>query len=144
MKMLVLGCGELKHPGAVHVDVRGNVGADVVWDLNERPWPFKSGEFGEVLAEDVLEHLDEPLPTIEEAHRVMATGASLCITTPHYSHPNSWHDPTHKWHFTEKSFDYFDPTTEWGRKYHYYTHAKFRIEERDVRGGNVVLRMVKI
>lgn len=143
-EMLVLGCGERKYPGAIHVDVLDNVGADDVLDLNRRPWPYRDGQFREVVAEDVLEHLDDLIPTMEEIHRVLATGGTLWVTTPHWQHPNSWHDPTHKHHFTEKSFDYFDPATTWGRKYHYYTHAKFRIEERGTAGGNIQLRMVKI
>lgn len=141
--VLVLGCGDVRIEGAVHVDVRENVSPDVQWDLNQRPWPFKDGAFREVVAEDVVEHLDELIPTMEEVHRVMATGATLWLTTPHWRHVNSWTDPTHKWHLTEHSFDYFDPDTQWGRKYWYYTEAKFRITECAVRGGNIELRMVK-
>lgn len=141
--ILVLGCGDVKIEGAVHVDIRKLVAPDMVWDLNQRPWPFKNEVFREVVAEDIIEHLDEIVPTIEEIHRVMAQGATLWITTPHWRHPNSWTDPTHKWHLTERSFDYFDPDTPFGSKYWYYSGAKFRIVERGVRGGNIELRMVK-
>lgn len=140
---LVLGSGEKKHENATHVDIRRSADPDVLLDLNLRPWPFKDGQFSEVVAEDIIEHLDEVVATIEEIHRVLEVGGCVYITTPHFQHPNSWIDPTHKWHLTEHSFDYFDPSTVWGSKYAYYSRCKFTIKEKRISGGNIVLRMVK-
>lgn len=138
---IVLGCGEKKHNDAVHVDIRRSASPDLIVDLNKRPWPFESESADEVVAEDIIEHLDDVVATIEEIHRVIKTGGQVRIVTPHYQHPNSWHDPSHKWHLTEYSFDYFDPSTEWGRKYSYYSNCKFEITERNVAGGNVHITM---
>ena len=38
--VLQLGCGHKLIAGAVNVDVRAGVGADVVHDLNQGQWPF--------------------------------------------------------------------------------------------------------
>lgn len=98
-KTLVLGCGELRVPGAVHVDRNPEAKPEVVHDLDAYPWPFEDGRFAGVVAEHVLEHLDAPDRALREMHRVSAPGAVVRIVTPHYSSPESWNDLTHRYHF---------------------------------------------
>lgn len=140
---LSLGCGEIRHGNTIHVDNNANAKPDVLHDLNIRPWPFADGEFKEVIAEDIIEHLDSAFGMVEEAYRVLEPNGVLRIRTPHYSHINSWIDPTHKWHLTEYSFDYFDPETMLGGKYGYYTNCKFKIVRREISGGNVLIDLKK-
>jgi hypothetical protein len=44
---------------------------------------------------------------MEELHRISKPNGVIEIWTPHFSHPNSFNDPTHKHHFTLGTFDYF-------------------------------------
>jgi glycosyltransferase involved in cell wall biosynthesis len=105
--VLHLGCGHNLAAGAVNVDVRANVGADVVHDLNQRPWPFPDNRFGAVIATHVIEHLHDTVATMEEIHRVCRHGATVKIVTPHFSSPNAFTDPTHCRYFGYYSFQFF-------------------------------------
>lgn len=120
-RILNLGCG-LKHvPGAVNLDVTAATKPDVVHDLNVRPWPFEADTFDEVRANDVIEHLDDLLATMEELHRVCAPGAVVSITVPHYSSPNAFTDPTHRHYFSLFSFHYFTGENQ----FPFYTSVRF-------------------
>ena len=140
---LVIGAGEKHHKDATHIDIRESAKPDIVHDLNERPWPIDSESVHYVIAEDIIEHLDDVVSIVEEIHRILEPNGKVYITTAHYMHENSWHDPTHKWHLSEQSFDYFDPDTAWGKKYGYYSDKKFHITHKTVAGGNVVIEMEK-
>jgi SAM-dependent methyltransferase len=126
--VLNLGCGLRRIDGAVNLDVTRATGPDVLHDLNVRPWPFPDDSFREVLAFDVIEHLEDVLATFEEIHRVCRGGASVRIAVPHFSCGNAFTDPTHR-HF----FGYFtlDCLTE-GDEHSFYTRARFRIRHRQI------------
>ena len=91
-------------------------------DLNFRPWPFRDGQFGEVLAYDVVEHLDDVVATLEEIHRVARHGAVVRITVPYFFSANAFTDPTHRHQFGWSSLSYF--TDE--REFAFATTARFR------------------
>src|SRR4051812_33063329 len=78
--VLNLGCGRKHLPGAVNLDVTLDTSPDVVHDLNRRPWPFPDDSFREVVALDVIEHLDDVIGSMEEIHRVCRDGAVVRIT----------------------------------------------------------------
>lgn len=105
--VLHLGCGRNLIADAVNVDMRADVGADVVHDLNQRPWPFPDNRFGAVIATHVIEHLHDTVATMEEIHRVCCHGATVKIVTPHFSSPNAFTDPTHCHFFGYYSFEFF-------------------------------------
>lgn len=106
-KILNIGCGRKRIDGAVNLDISEGVGADVVHDLNRFPWPLPSDHFREVLAYDVIEHLPDVVPVMEEIYRVCRAGAHVHITVPHFSSANAFTDPTHRHQFSCFSFDYF-------------------------------------
>src|SRR5688500_13646927 len=106
-RVLQLGCGLKRIEGAVNVDLRPTTNPDVVHNLDERPWPFENDQFDEVVAYDVIEHLDDIIATMEEVHRVATNGAVVKLTVPHFSCPNSFTDITHRHCFTWFSFHYF-------------------------------------
>jgi hypothetical protein len=126
--VLNLGCGRKLMAGALNVDRSLEVGADLVHDLNCVPWPLPSGEFREVHAYDVIEHLDDVIGTMEEIHRVCRPGAIVHIAVPHFSCANAFTDITHRHCFGSFSFDYFDPTHELG----FYSRARFRRRARQI------------
>lgn len=132
---LLLGCGLNRLAGFTHVDVRRTDGVDVVWDLNQRPWPWEDNTARFIMAEDVVEHLSISLIDFcDEAWRVIKPGGELFVRTPHHKGDSSWIDPTHRWHLDERAFQYLDPVTYFGRTYLHYTARKWKIILNGVRG----------
>lgn len=121
-EVLNLGSGRKHVPGALNLDLVSDTGPDVIHDLNVRPWPLPSGQFREVLAHDVVEHLDDIVATMEEIHRVSRDGAVVRITVPHFSCANAFTDPTHRHYFGWFSLHYF--TGE--HQFSFYSRARFR------------------
>ena len=104
---LNLGCGTDIRKGYLNVDyIRGN-GIDKVLDLGHFPYPFKEGSFGEIIMQDIFEHLENPVKALEEIYRISKKGALIKIRVPHFSSGNTWSDLTHKRAFSIFAFDHF-------------------------------------
>jgi len=78
---LHVGCGRSPIPGWTNLDIQALPGVDVVVDA-ARSLPFRDAEA--VFAEHFLEHLrlDEALAFLERAHRALAAGGWLRLSTP--------------------------------------------------------------
>ena len=100
--------------------------ADVIHDLNVFPYPFEDNSFDMVIAEHVLEHLNDVIGVVEELHRITQPGGILYIEVPHFTSSNYFTDPTHRHSFTTRTFDYFVEGTP-VRQYHY---SKVRLNKR--------------
>jgi SAM-dependent methyltransferase len=127
-RVLDVGCGINKYPGAIGIDSNPVSRADVIVNLEKFPWPFVAGSFENVRAIHVIEHLTDVVGAMEEFHRLLRPGGVLRIETPHYTDYSSFCDPTHKQHLNSFSFRYF------GEKhggFGYYSQARFR--EKSVR-----------
>lgn len=120
--ILNLGAGKKRRDDAVNVDLVANTNPELVWDLNRLPWPLPGNHFREVLAFDVIEHLDNLVAVMEEIHRVCAPGAIVKITLPHFSCANAFRDPTHRHYFSWFSFHYFTGENQW----EFYTGCRFK------------------
>ena len=120
---LVLGSGQKPVAGAINVDLVSDTNPDVVHDLNVRPWPFPSDSFSEVIATDVIEHLENVIGTLEEIHRVSRNGARVRVTVPHYSAANAFTDPTHRHYFGWFTFRYVTAD----HQFSFYTNVRYRI-----------------
>lgn len=131
-RTLDVGCGNLKIPGAVGIDMSPDTQADVVHDLNEFPWPLPDSEFEVIRLWSVLEHLDDTLAVMSEVHRVGRPGALVIILVPHFSSANSFTDPTHRHFFSGRSMDYLIPDTQLSGSYGFYGKGHFRMVERQV------------
>lgn len=59
------------------------VGATVI--APDRPLPFAEARFDLVVSMDVIEHVPNPLPWLQEALRVLRPGGTLFLTTPNYA-----------------------------------------------------------
>lgn len=92
---LNLGCGTDIRPGYINLDVAALPGVDVVHDLGSGPLPFEDASLTEVVAKDVLEHVDLTA-VLREIHRVLAPGGTVSIMSPHFTSPAVWIDPTHQ------------------------------------------------
>jgi len=134
LRVLSVGAGRrAAESDVVRVDRSPAVAPDVVWDLDARPYPFDDSSFDRVECFDVLEHLADVSAALEELHRVLRPGGTLEITTPHFSCANSYVDPTHRWHLSYFSLDYFVEGHELG----YYSASRCRMLGRRIhfRGG---------
>ncbi|MBW3023320.1 class I SAM-dependent methyltransferase [Candidatus Woesearchaeota archaeon] len=104
---LNLGCGRDVKPGYINLDFRKTKGVDVVHDLEKIPYPFPDNSFTEVLAYNVVEHVENFIALVKEIYRILKPGGSLKIITPHFSSYGVWSDPTHRRGFAYDTFSYF-------------------------------------
>ena len=109
---LNLGVGREAREGWVNVDMQSNPGVDVLWDLDDTPWPWGDSEFDEILALDIFEHLDDMTGAMDECWRVLQVGGLMTVRVPVAGGPNHYDDPTHKRGFTPASFNYYCPGTQ--------------------------------
>lgn len=124
MDILHIGAGRKKIKGAVTLDINPRLEPDVVWDLDQFPYPFADSRFDLVMCEHVIEHLDNVIRVMEELHRVTAPGGRVLVRVPHFSSLNFNTDPTHRHAFSSRSFDYMCIGTAYER--YDYSTAKFR------------------
>jgi SAM-dependent methyltransferase len=128
MRVLDVGCGVNKRPGAIGIDRNPASRADVLAELDRPPYPFRDSSFDQVHAVHVIEHVSDVIRTMEEFHRLARPGGEVRIVTPHYTDFSSYCDPTHRWHLNSFSLRYFGPDHG---GFGYYSAARF--EEISVR-----------
>jgi len=111
MRELLLGCGRSRAKrmalGALTwselttLDYYPECQPDIVWDLNDTPWPFDDNTFDEVHAYEVLEHLGKQgdFPSFfahfTEIWRILTPGGKLFASVPAITSPWLWGDPGH-------------------------------------------------
>lgn len=122
-RILDVGCGIHKQPGAIGIDRNPASRADVLCDLDRLPYPFRDNCFDRLLAIHAIEHVADVMATMEEFHRLVRPGGTVRIETPHYTDFSSFCDPTHRSHLNSFSFRYFG---EDHGGFGYYTKARFR------------------
>lgn len=108
-KILDVGCGQNKFPGAIGIDSNRRSHADIIHDLGVVPYPFGDDEFDEIICRHVIEHVPDVLGLISELHRITKAGGRIEIVTPHYTNPDWPTDPTHRNHFNSYSLNCFMP-----------------------------------
>lgn len=146
MKWLNLGCGGSANSAAVNLDRAVLPGVDVVHDLDQIPWPFPSDHFPSVRGVQVFEHVHNPIGFMAEAHRVLQPGGLLWLSVPHWQSENSYTDPTHVRHCTERTWDYWCPGTalhgQFGRAY--AGAAVFRKQRVERVGDDIQVELLKL
>ncbi len=82
-EILNIGSGVNPIPGAVNVDLREGLGANLQFDILE-PWPLDDKRFDKVVMFQVLEHVTptQSLPVVKEAYRVLRPNGLLIVETP--------------------------------------------------------------
>jgi SAM-dependent methyltransferase len=121
-KRLHLGCGRNILPGWVNLDIQPGGGVDVVADLDkcgEIPLPFNTDTFDEFLASHLFEHLRNPLPLMQELHRIGKPGAKIVFNVPYGSSDDAMEDPTHIRLCFLSTFSYFSQPFYWRADYGY-------------------------
>jgi 2-polyprenyl-3-methyl-5-hydroxy-6-metoxy-1,4-benzoquinol methylase len=87
-KILDVGCGWNKTPGAIGIDSNPKTHADVIHDLGDIPYPFADDEFDEIVCRHVVEHVPNVMGFVTEIYRIAKPGGRITIVTPHYSNPD--------------------------------------------------------
>jgi SAM-dependent methyltransferase len=117
-----VGCGSAKTEGAVGLDISAQTQADIVHDLDVFPYPLEDASFDQILLQDVIEHLAEPIRVFEELHRIARPGARIQLRTPHFSSVLAYGDPTHRHYFSTLAIrSLAEP------RFAHYTAARFRV-----------------
>lgn len=123
-----LGCGDAHREGDdwCNLDIEKSVEPDVVSDLDELPWPFRSGQLELIVAEHVFEHLEDPVQALEETARVLEPGGTFVLVFP-IGHVK-FRDPTHKHYWTYGTIDHIVGETDHAHE----LDLPFEIDDRDV------------
>ncbi len=122
---LNLGCGKDIRVGYINVDKGEKYNPDVVHDLNVLPWPWADNSIEQIMALDILEHVDDLDQVMDEMQRVIQPDGVLYIRGP--SPDFIWDDITHKRAFKLMSFDHYDRSTHFGQKYQYGNEPGWRV-----------------
>ena len=81
-------------------------GGNVKCDLEEGI-PLKDDSVGVVRASHIVEHLKDPVKTMNEIYRVLAPGGWCFIDVPSANGKGAFRDPTHKSFWNDQSFWYY-------------------------------------
>lgn len=129
MKILSIGAGKQEsREGLVRLDIAEETKPDILWDLNNGPYPIPDEEFDVIECFDVIEHVNDIPFVFNECFRILKPNGTFILTTPHFSNKNSYVDPTHKYHLSYFSFDCFSSEHE----YSYYSKSRFKIQKREI------------
>lgn len=138
-----LCCGERKPDGFVGVDCYAGGKVDIVHDLNQG-FPFEDSVATYVRGYDAIEHLRDPLKTMNEIWRICQNGAVVELMVPSTDGRGAFQDPTHVSFWNENSFMYYSVDFP-----DYLAHAKiygfkgaFRILE--MRSQDCGLKVIQI
>ncbi len=141
-----LGCGNDIRKGYKNIDIsKHRKEIDQSVDLNILKWSLFLLPADEILAYDVVEHLKDTVVFMDNCWRVLVKDGVLDIKACGWKNPNYWVDPTHKNAFDIRSFDYFDPSTDLGTRYGYYTKLRWKILHKELdRKSNVLIKLTPI
>lgn len=82
------------------------INADIIADLNNS-WPLEDNSVEKIRAYDAIEHLKDPIHTMNEAYRVLTPGGVFEIFVPSTDGRGAWQDPTHVSFWNHNSFFYY-------------------------------------
>lgn len=125
MNKLNFGCGKNIKEGYVNADIAPLEGVDKTFDFNFFSYPFPDGEFDEILADNILEHLDDIPAVMKELHRISKPSGKLRIIVPYYNCYGAYNDITHKHYFSHRSFEPFYRKDSRGN---YFVEEEFKLK----------------
>jgi len=112
-KGLNIGCGTNPSKSTeeiefINIDIVQLDGVNMIYDLNEIPYPFDDETFDLIIMHDILEHLNKPIEVMREVHRLLKKGGKVKIKVVYWNHRFTYADPQHKWGFSvERYFKVF-------------------------------------
>ena len=122
-RVIDIGCGTNKTAGAIGMDINPRTAADVIYDLNHRPYPFADDWFDEIICRHVIERVRDPLAVMSELHRITRHGGVIKIVAPHWTNPDFATDPRRRKHLNSYSFNNL---IEGREVFTFYSDARFR------------------
>lgn len=125
VKKLNFGCGKNIKKGYVNADTARFEGVDKNFDFNVFPYPFADNEFEEILADNILEHLDDIPAAMKELHRIAKPDGEIRIIVPYYNCYGAASDVTHKHQFSHLSFE---PFYDRGARGNYFIKEEFELK----------------
>lgn len=128
LKILDIGCGNNKYESndkneVIGLDIVELPNVNIVHDLNKIPYPFNDNFFHVIIANHVLEHIENFFGLMEEIYRILKPNGILKVRVPHFSSINAFADPTHVRCFTLKTFKFLSES----HKLSYYYNIKRKI-----------------
>lgn len=119
---LDLACGSSKREdGYIGVDISEDTTADIIWDLNQYPWPFEDNSIDEIYCSNYVEHiphdiqngskLDGLIQFMNECYRILKPDGKMTILAPYYTSMRAYGDPTHVRFICDFTFYYYNK--EW-------------------------------
>jgi len=103
---LNLGANYHARPEFTNVDIHPYPGVQVICDL-EKTWPWEDGSVDFILAEDIFEHLHDPIHAMNETWRVLKMGGEISIWVPSTDGRGAFQDPTHVSYWNPNTFLYY-------------------------------------
>ena len=148
---LNLGAGREPLEGWTNTDWYDLPGIDLVFNLLHLPYPFDDERADSVRMWDVIEHMPSHLPDgrsfpielLNEIWRILKPSGEFLIHVPDARHPEWATDITHVRPYMPSSFDHFDPDTELGQMFPFYSERKWQITERSESNKNLTFRLLK-
>lgn len=96
---LDVGCGHRKQAGFVGLDIRELPTVDIIWDMEQTPYPLPDGCCLSIVASHVVEHINPArfgfVNVMNEWWRIMKLGGRLMVVTPYAGSFGYYQDPTH-------------------------------------------------
>lgn len=97
----------------------GFIGVDIYtppWATSEnfikadlrRSWPFQDGSIDYLRAWDAIEHMPDPIQTMNECWRILKPDGVLDICVPTTDGRGAWQDPQHVSFWNRNSFFYYE------------------------------------
>ena len=106
---LNLGAAKTYIPGFVNIDIDQK--AELTLDLGADRLPFPDDSVDVVVSRHTLEHVPNYLFALSEIHRVMRHDGELLLSLPYVTRTeHHLVNPYHLHNFSERSFDFFDPS----------------------------------
>lgn len=104
-----LACGTEKPDGYYGIDISPESNADEIHDL-KKGIPISSNTVDEVRCHSFLEHLTNTqfIDMMWEIHRVLKEDGKCDFVVPHGLSESGIKDPTHRMHFANQTFSYFE------------------------------------
>lgn len=131
-KIVDLGCGTTKTPGAIGIDSIPLEGVDIVADIESGLPFFEDNSIDVIYSNHFFEHVQNFDFLIKEVFRVLKKDGRLYLRVPHFSNPYYYSDYTHKRFFGLYTFDYFSRNEN--QLHHkvpcFYTNIRFKVIKR--------------
>jgi len=99
MKNLNLGAGPDIREGWDNHDYKKVKGINLVFNLEEFPYPIKDNTYDFILCNHVIEHIDNLFKLFDELHRITKPNAFIKIEVPHFSTSFAFTQIDHKHYF---------------------------------------------